>query len=159
MRLNTKESQGYRDKLEISSWEAGKKQADIASLYGYSQSTISRILSLYRKNNKQLPPTRDIKNRGPKCRMDETKDCDLNTILSKGALAEGYHTDSWDRRRVMQVIQKKFGITYSLTHVSVVLHRINYTLQKPIRKDYRQDPIRKEEWKTQELPDLKKSGV
>lgn len=157
MKLYSEESRDYRDKLVVEASESGKKQREIALMYGFHQSTISRILCSYREHGKRLPlPHGTTSSKKPL--LSKADEEALKIILSQGACAAGFDTEHWDRRRVMLVIEKKFQVKYHITHISKVLARLHYTLQKPLRQDYRQNSADKEQWKKERLPELKKSG-
>jgi len=55
-------------------------------------------------------------------------------VLLKGAQHAGYSTDLWTGKRVAQIIQKLFRITYHPSHVCRLLHAIGGTPQKPERR-------------------------
>jgi transposase len=156
MKLYSDEAIAYRDKLVVEARASGLKQAQIANMYGMHQSTVCRILKLYRSNGNQLPlPRSTTASKQPA--LGQEDDEALKSILKDGALAHGFDTDCWDRGRIKEVIEKKFKVTYHVSHISKVARRLGFTLQKPKRKDYRQDAARKEAWIAAGLPALKKS--
>jgi transposase len=157
MKLYTEESRDYRDRLVVEAFESGKKQTEIGSMYGFHQSTISRILRSYREHDKKLPLPHGT-TASKKSLLDQSDEAALKTLLSKGALVAGYDTDHWDRQRVLHLIEEHFQVSYHISHISKVLARLNYTLQKPLRRDYRQDEAQKETWKRENLQELKKSN-
>jgi len=58
---------------------------------------------------------------------------------------------------VQAVIEEKFGVTYSETHVGALLKESNFSLQKPRRRDYRQNQDKVRLWREETLLELKKS--
>jgi transposase len=155
MKLYLQESRDYRDKLVVEGSRSGKGQAKIASMYGVHQSTISRIMALYRENGQQLPlPYGSSASKKPL--LSEADEASLKACLSEGARAAGHDTECWDRRRVQLLIEEKFKVSYHISHISKLLARLKYTLQKPLRRDYRQDAEKKAQWKKEVLPEIKK---
>jgi transposase len=81
----------------------------------------------------------------------------LRRLLAAEAQASGFDTDGWTRQRVARLIQQQFGVQHHLSHISRILSKLGFSLQKPKRRDYRQDPQAVAEWKQARLPELKKS--
>lgn len=156
MKLYLEESIDYRDKLVVEASEAGFGQSKIASMYGLHQSTVSRLLKRYRANGNQLPlPHSSTASAKPA--LSAWDELVLKEIISAGALSQGYESDYWDRKRIKDVIRQNFGIDYHISYISRILKRLNHTLQKPQRSDYRQDAAQQEKWIKESLPSLKKS--
>jgi putative transposase len=80
----------------------------------------------------------------------------LRHILDKGAELYGLEGSFWDRKRVKYVIEQEFGVVYDIEHISDILAKINYTLQRPVKKDYRQSAEKVKQWTEQTLPEIKK---
>jgi transposase len=117
---------------------------------------VSRILKKYRANGSQLPlPHSSTASKKPA--LNSSDELALQEILSIGALSKGYESDYWDRKRIKEVIKQEFDVDYHISHISKVLQRLNFTLQKPKRSDYRQDPVQQDKWINEGLPALKKS--
>ena len=47
-------------------------------------------------------------------------------------------------------------MSYCKQHVSRLLKKLNYTRQKPQLEDYRKNPEKVAEWKSDKLPEIKK---
>jgi transposase len=79
----------------------------------------------------------------------------LPGLLEKGAVAHGFRGEVWTCQRVAQVIKREFGVGYHPAHVSRILKRLGFSLQKPSLADQRdEDAI--QEWKEKRWPKLKK---
>ncbi len=156
MKLYLKEAIDYRDKLVVEASEAGFGQSKIASMYSLHQSTVSRLLKRYRANGSQLPLPH-FSTASAKAGLSAADELSLKEIISAGAISQGYESDYWDRKRVKDVIRQKFGIDYHISYISRILKRLNHTLQKPKRIDYRQDATQQQKWIEESLPSLKKS--
>jgi transposase len=59
-------------------------------------------------------------------------------------------------QRVAQVINEEFGVGYHPAHVSRILKRLGFSLQKPDRLADQRDEDAIEEWKEKRWPELKK---
>ena len=71
----------------------------------------------------------------------------LAELLLKGPLSNGYRTDLWTTRRIVQVIERRMGIHYHYNHVGKLLHRLGWSHQKPERRAIERDKAAIAEWK------------
>ena len=69
----------------------------------------------------------------------------------------GFETDNWSRERIAELIKKQFGQNYHVSHMSKLMQKIGFSLQKPKTKSYRKEEQAAIKWKEEELPSLKKS--
>src|SRR6266699_1307932 len=84
---------------------------------------------------------------------------------SKGAVsqwiavaeAHGFRGSMWSTTRVAELIKKRFGVSYHPSHMSGLLRRIRYSVQKPVERATQRDEHAIEAWKTEQWPALKKS--
>jgi transposase len=83
---------------------------------------------------------------------------ELPALLKEGAQAFGFRGEVWTRERVGEVIKRMFGVQYHDRHVSRILHKIGWSVQKPMRVAVQRDEAKVQEWKEEGWPTLKKSG-
>jgi len=93
---------------------------------------------------------------GRPARLDARQKKRLVRLLLKGALAQGYRTELWTTARVAEVIKREFGVTYHRDHVGRLLHRLDFSCQKPDRRALERDDEEIERWKREEWPRIKK---
>jgi transposase len=127
------------------------KQETISQIVNLSQQMVSTILG---KSSKNLPVT--SKHVGAKRRLDADSLTKLPIFLEKGAEFYGFEGAYWTHARVGHVIKEAFKVSYEDKQVGRILKLINWTWQKPQKKDAQQDLQKVEKWKTEELPALKK---
>jgi transposase len=144
----------YKRNLLIQLIEKGSDNSLIAELTEFSESWVRRLRSIYEKQgasglNLEKPG-------GSVCRLNTTKLEHLRSVLDKGAPAYGLEGEFWDRKRVKYVIEQEFCVIYDVEHISFILAKINYTLQKPRKKDFRQEDEKVALWQQETLPAIKK---
>jgi transposase len=144
----------YKRNLVIRLLEKGESNETIAELTELSVSWIRQLRTLHNRGDAEV--LRLQKPGGSKCRLTPNNFETLRLLLDKGAIAYGLEGEFWDRKRVKHVIKQVFDIEYDEEHISVILAKINYTLQKPRKKDFRQDDEKVALWTTETLPDIKK---
>lgn len=88
--------------------------------------------------------------------MTEAQHAQLPSLLQRGAEAFGFAGDIWTTARVAEVIRREFGVSYHRAHISKVMRRIGWSLQKPARRAIQRDEQAIEQWQKERWPDLKK---
>lgn len=78
--------------------------------------------------------------------------------LRKGAQAQGYETDLWTLRRVVDVIEELCGVRYHVGHVGRILRRMGWSLQRPTTRARERDEEAIHQWVKVRWPELKKNS-
>lgn len=81
----------------------------------------------------------------------------LVRILLRGAIANGYRTELWTTKRVAEVIQETFHIPYHYNTAGKLLHRFNWSPQKPEGRALERDERAIQRWKKKDWPRVKKT--
>jgi transposase len=81
----------------------------------------------------------------------------LLRLLLKGPLAHGYHTNVWTTARIAEVIRREFGVSYHRDHIGRLMHRLNWSHQKPEKRALERNEEEIERWKRKEWPRVKKT--
>jgi transposase len=129
-------------------------QKAIGELVDLSQQMVSTILEKFRKNVSIAP-----QKVGAKCRLSAENLKELPVLLEKGTDFHGFEGAYWTHARVGIVIKEQFNVSYENKQVGRILKQINWTWQKPQKKDAQQDLAKVEKWKTTDLPALKKKAI
>jgi transposase len=147
----------YRRQLVKKLFEQGKNDKEIAYLSDYSESWVRQLRLKHEKSEVSI--TTLHKPGGSVCRLSTSNFDQLRQILEKGAEAYGLEGAFWDRKRIKYVIEQEFSVFYDIEHISDIVTKINFTLQKPVKKDFRQSDEKVKIWIETTLPDIKKSFV
>lgn len=150
MRLKGLEARQFRCNQIQALYAKGRTQTAIAETLACSQAWVSKVLRL------QDEPPAVAKFLGKKPALQSAHLEQLSEKLDKGALAAGFTTDNWTRARVAEVIYREFGVKHHPSHVARILAKMGYTVQKPLRYDYRQDAGALQRWRKETLPEIKK---
>jgi transposase len=86
---------------------------------------------------------------------DDQKE-DLVDRLVEGAQSQGFDTDLWTCPRVKLLIERLYGVTYHVDHVSRLLHSFGFTPQKPSRRAVEREEEAIENWVRKDWPRIKK---
>jgi transposase len=128
-------------------------QKSIGEIVNLSQQSVSKLVKKLRQG---LPMTE--KSKGPERRLSESELAKLPEFLNKGAEHYDFTGAYWTHARVGHVIKQEFKVVYEDRQVGRILELINWTRQKPQKKDAKQSLAKVEKWKKEELPLLKKSN-
>jgi len=81
---------------------------------------------------------------------------DLVERLVEGAQSQGFDTDLWTCPRVKLLIEREYGVSYHVDHVSRLLRSLGFTPQKPTRRALERDEAAIETWIRKDWPHIKK---
>lgn len=95
---------------------------------------------------------------GPRSRLTEKQKEQLGKILLRGAQASGYPNDLWTCPRVLEVIQKRFGVIYHVDYIGTLLHKLGWSVQKPEHRARERDEAEIQRWRREEWPRIKKGA-
>lgn len=82
----------------------------------------------------------------------------LTKVLLRGARGSGYSNDLWTCPRVLEVIQKRFGVTYHVDYIGTLLHKLGWSVQKPEQRARERDEAEVQRWRKEEWPRIKKGA-
>lgn len=140
-----------RNNILINLHKTGLSQKVIGEMVNLSQQRVSELLAA---KEQDLPL--NLKSPGYRRRLSDEQLADLPAVLEQGAEFYGFTGSHWTCERVRQVIEKEFEVEYEVKQVGRILALINWTRQKPQKKDVRQDLQKVAKWQNEELPALKK---
>lgn len=146
------EERETRNSIVVNLSKTGMSQKAIGEIVNLGQRMISTLLS---KLAQKLPLT--TKSLGSKSRLSPFQVKELPDFLSKGSAFYGFEGSYWTHARVGYVINQEFKVQYEDKQVGRILKQINWTRQKPQKKDAKQSLAKVEKWLKEELPALKKS--
>ncbi len=105
------------------------KIVDVAEALGASTSSVKRWRDAFEQAGAE--GLNSTPHPGPKSRLTMKQKRQLAKILLRRAHASGYSNDLWTCPRVLEVIQRRFGVTYHVDYVGTLLHKLGWSVQKP----------------------------
>lgn len=76
---------------------------------------------------------------GADCKLSAEQRDQLAGALDEGPVVHGWADARWTLARVAELIERLFGVGYTLRGVSYLLHRMGYSLQVPARRAVERD--------------------
>jgi transposase len=92
---------------------------------------------------------------GSDCKLSEEQLGELADLLDRGPVEQGWADARWTLARVAEVIERRFGVSYTLRGVSYLLHRIGYSQQVPTRRAIERDPAAIATWHRRRWPSVR----
>ena len=80
----------------------------------------------------------------------------LARLIVAGPTSAGFSTELWSLSRIRVLIEREFGITYSVSHVHRIMLDLGFTAQKPERRAREQDPAAVRNFRSRTWRRLKK---
>jgi transposase len=135
--------------------QEGWSQQNIARALGVGKGAVSQWMKRAREGGgKEALRKRSSPGAPPRLSVDQR--ASLFRLLKKGAVAHGFRGEVWTCKRVAKVIKREFGVGYHPAHVSRILKRIGFSLQKPDRLADQREEDAIEEWREKRWPELKR---
>ena len=139
--------------------KAGMGKSKAAEVFGVSRRAVSRWIRADRQGGKEALKA---KPRGRPRGGGKLKPWQCATIVN---LITDRHPDQlelpfylWTRQAVVQLIEQRFGIRYSVYQVGRYLKQWGFTVQKPGRKAFEQCPREVQNWLENEYPLIKRQA-
>jgi transposase len=137
-------------------FQLGWRQCQIAAALGVSEGAVSQWLA---QAHRAGPAALRARPRpGRPSRLSPAQQAQVPALLRQGAMAFGFRGERWTRQRVAEVIRREFGVTYHPAHISRLLDRWGWSLQKPMRRARQRDEAAIQAWREQRYPALVKKG-
>lgn len=132
----------------------GKKLTEVADACEVSMSSVKRWKQAVRNGGLQALVVRESQGHEPK--LSDARKKELVGILLAGPVKAGYRNDLWTCIRIVEVIERRFGIKYHPSHVWKILRGLGFSCQKPEQRAREQDEDEACHWRRYKWPVLKK---
>lgn len=130
----------------------GKTQEVVAEIFGVSRRAVNGWVRRYRKGGWRALKARK-RGRPSGGRLKAWQCAQIaKTVIDHTPEQLRLPFYLWTREAVAQLIEKRFGIRYSLMQVGRFLRRWGFTPQKPVRRAYEQNPKEVRRWLEKEYP-------
>jgi transposase len=150
-------ARSWKEGRRLRAWElnqAGWTQAAIAKALGVTAGAVSQWLTKARQEGVSALHSR--KAAGPPPRLTAEQRAQLPELLRRGSEAYGFRGDLWTRERVAAVVQREFGVSYSLQQIGRLLRACGWTVQKPVKRAKQRNDEAIQHWQDERWPELKK---
>jgi len=158
-RKGDRPGQTWKEWRRIRAWDlhqAGWLNVQIAHALGVTEAAVSQWLKTARDGG--VESLRAPSRQGQAARLSAEQVQYLMTLLERGATSFGFTGDLWTCARIALVIEREFGVHYHPDHVSRLLHRQDWTYQKPILQASQRNEVEIADWLARGWPALKEQA-
>ena len=135
--------------------DKGMSGVEVAEILGVTPGAVSQWKKRYQRAGPDALKARP--NLGPKPKLTARQRERLRRLLLKGARKHGYRTELWTLKRIGELVEKRFGVTYEESAVWRVLRGMGWSCQKPERRARERDDEAIAQWRKRDWPRIKKS--
>lgn len=132
----------------------GLSAKEVAQRFGVRSYTVCHWRRLYERHGSSGLKIEWSSGRPNKLNKRELKR--LEQVLLKGATKFGYDSELWSAPRIVDVIEKLFGVRYHPHHVAKILKALGWSAQKPKRRALERDEKQIQAWVKNDWPRIKK---
>lgn len=143
-----------RRRRAVALLDTGLGVREVARQIGCSPMSVSRWRTEVRTRGPDALRPKPTPGRPP--RLTARQRARLLRLLVTGASAHGFSTDLWTLPRVAVIIARTFGVHYHPAHVWKILHRAEWSCQKPERRARERDEAAIQHWRAVRWPHRKK---
>ena len=94
---------------------------------------------------------------GRPLKLDRRQRRCLVNLLLQGPMMHGYRTNLWTTARIAELIHTQFGIQYHRDHLGRLMHRLQWSPQKPQGRALERDEQAIVRWQQKDWPRIKKT--
>jgi transposase len=133
----------------------GESPSAVVKSYGLCRTTIYKWLRAAKRGGERALQARRHPGRAPALTSKQKLQV-RRWMNGKDPRQYGFDFGLWTRRIVAELIEDKFGVRLGVTAIGRLLHELDITPQKPLRRAYERDPVAITRWKEEVFPALAK---
>jgi transposase len=130
---------------------------EISNILHATRSRVSEWLKNYEQHGYEA--LLEGQRSGRNSELSEKQLIELGDIIDSGPIAYGYTSAIWSSIMIRDIIQNEFSVVYHAGHVRKLLHKMNFSVQKPKRILARANEEQKNKWRRYVYPNIKKKPV
>jgi transposase len=134
--------------------DKGVNPPEIAQKVGCTPCSVYYWNRLRQKGGDEALKSKPVPGRPSKLNARQKKS--LAGVLVEGAMKNGYQTDLWTTRRIAEVIDERFDVSYHPNSIWWLLKEMGWSHQKPETRARERDEKEIAHWKRHKWPHIKK---
>ena len=155
-KLTSSERYQFR-KRAVTLVKSGKKQNEVASLFGVRTATVSSWMQAHRQEGNQglKDEIRGVKSADKKL-LSKNQEKEIQKMIVD-VMPDQLKLDYalWTRKAVKELVEREFGIVLAVNTMGDYLRSWGFTPQKPKKRAYEQCPKKVQKWLDEEYPGIK----
>jgi len=153
----TAEERARREQVRLAAAdliEAGASDREVARRFRVTRMSANRWRRALASGGRQA-----LVSKGPggaRCKLSARQLHALEAVLAAGPAAWGFGDQCWTLARIAEIVRRRFGVEYTLAGLDLLLHRIGWSVQVPVRKATERDEAKIAAWKDEQWPVIKR---
>jgi len=142
----------------IRMWKQGHKPAQIAQMVGVTRQSVYNNVNAYEAEGIAGIKVKKIgRPKGSGCKLSEEQQWEIRRILVDKTPDQLKFADCmWSRENVGELIRQKYGIDMPVSTMGDYLRRWGFSVQRPVKRAYKQDEKAVKAWVEVEFPGINK---
>ena len=134
----------------------GKKGKEIAKDLGVSEGHVSNVKKLYATGGASaLKPAKRGRPAGRNAILTQEQEREIQQIIvDKTPEQLRFKECMWTRNNIRRLIREKYDIDIKLSTLGYYLARWGFTVQRPVKRAYKQDEKKIDAWLNREFPGI-----
>lgn len=145
-------------KIIVRMLKNGIKGKEIAKQLGVSEGHVSNVKKAYEQNGiNGIKPKPMGRKEGEKriLTCEQEKEI-IELIVDKDPMQLKFKNCMWNRNNIRQLIKRKYGIDIKPSTLGYYLARWGFSVQRPVKRAYKQDEKKIDKWLNEEFPGITK---
>ena len=134
----------------------GKANGEIAEILDVSERHVRSVKKQYAEGGlAALKPKKRGRSTGEKRILTPEQEKEIQKILvDKDPMQLKFKECMWTRNNIRQLIKEKYGIDIKLSTLGYYLQRWGFSVQRPVKRAYKQDQEKIDKWLNEEFPGI-----
>ena len=134
----------------------GKKNGEIAEILDVSERHVRSIKHQYAEGGlAAIKPKKRGRSVGEKRILTSEEEKEIQKIIiDKDPMQLKFKECMWTRKNISELIFRKYGIKMKLSTLGYYLQRWGFSIQRPVKRAYKQDEKKIDEWLNEEFPGI-----
>jgi transposase len=132
-------------------------QGSAGKVLGVTANCITRWVMAYQRRG--IAELQIRKPPGAKPRLSVRQLARLRRLILDGPEACGLDTGVWDGPLIRHLIEKRFRVKYSVSHVRTILHKLRLSVKLPKHPSSEGSEKQRREWVRRQLPEIKRRAA
>ncbi|MET8954892.1 winged helix-turn-helix domain-containing protein [Streptomyces sp. NPDC004533] len=154
----TAEERAQRERVRFEAadmFAAGATNGEVVRQFRVSRMSANRWRRAFNEGGKEA-----LVSKGPggaRCKLDCEQLTLLEAQLEAGPEVHGWGEDQcWTLARVVELIARRFRVTYSISGAGLLMHRMGWSAQVPTRRAAERDEEKIDAWQQEQWPVIKR---
>lgn len=152
------ESQYEIRKSIIRLWKNGRKDDEIAEILDVSERHVRSVKKQYSEGGiKAIRPKKRGRSVGDKRILTPEQEKEIqNLIIENDPMQLKFKECMWNRKNIAELIYQKYKIKIKPSTLGYYLQRWGFSVQRPVKRAYKQDEKQIDNWLNKEFPGITK---